>query len=57
MLLFRWLTFMLLISAGVSFGLYVATGQPRYKLFGLLVLKWTVLTGLGFFLVLLLERV
>ncbi|MGQ0712004.1 MAG: hypothetical protein ACT4NV_19920 [Rhodoferax sp.] len=57
MLFFRWVVFLLLITAGVSFGAYVATGQERYKHFGLLVLKWTVLAGLGFFLVLLLERI
>lgn len=57
MLFFRWLVFLMLITAGVSFGAYVATRQERYKLFGLLILKWTVLAGLGFFLVLLLERI
>ncbi len=57
MLFFRWLVFLLLITAGVGFGAYLATRQERYKLFGLLVLKWTVLAGLGFFLVLLLERI
>jgi len=28
----------------------------RYRQFGLLVLKWTILAGLGFFGVLILER-
>ena len=56
MLLFRWLILFLLLAAGVSFAFYVGTGQPHFKRFGLLTLKWVVLSGLGFFLVLILER-
>ena len=56
MLLFRWAMMLLLIAAGVSFAFYVGTGQARFKRFGLLVLKWTILTALGFFGVLILER-
>ena len=56
MLLFRWAIFLLLIAAGVSFAFYVGTGQARFKRFGLLVLKWTILAALGFFGVLILER-
>ena len=47
---------LLLIAAGVSFAFYVGTGQARFKRFGLLVLKWTILAALGFFGVLILER-
>lgn len=57
MLLFRWLILMLLLTAGVSFAFYAGTGNPRFKRFGLLVLKWVVLSGLGFFAVLILERI
>ena len=57
MLLFRWTMMLLLLAAGVSFALYAGTGQTRYKRFGLLVLKWTVLAALGFFGVLILERI
>lgn len=57
MLLFRWLLMLLLLAAGVSFALYVGTGQLRYRRIGLLILKWTVLAALGFFGVLILERV
>ena len=57
MLLFRWLLFLCLIAAGVSFVFYVGTGQQRYKLFGLLVLKWLVIVGLVGFGVLILERI
>ena len=57
MLLFRWLILMLLLGAVVSFSLYAATGQPRYKRIGLLVLKWTLIAAFGFFAVLILEPV
>lgn len=57
MLLFRWTIFLLLIAAGVSFAFYAGTGQARFKQFGLVILKWTILAGLGFFGVLILERI
>lgn len=57
MLLFRWLILFLLLGAGVSFAFYVATGQARFKRWGLMVLKWTLLAAAGFFLVLVLERI
>jgi hypothetical protein len=57
MLLFRWLLLLLLIAAGVCFAYYIATGQPRYKHWGIVILKWVLLSGLGFFGVLVLERV
>ena len=56
MLLFRWAMMLLLIAAGGSFAFYVGTGKARFKRFGLLVLKWTILAALGFFGVLILER-
>jgi hypothetical protein len=45
-----------LLTAGVCFALYAATGDQRYKRWGLITLKWTVLAGLGFFGVLIVER-
>jgi hypothetical protein len=57
MLLFRWLILLLLLGAGVSFAFYAGTGQERFKRYGLLTLKGTVLSALGFFAVLVLERV
>ena len=57
MLLFRWLILLLLLGAGVSFAFYAGTGQERFKRYGLLTLKWTMLSALGFFAVLVLERV
>ena len=56
MLLFRWAILLLLLAAGVSFAFYAGTGQARFKRFGLVTLKWTLLVAFGFFLVLVLER-
>jgi hypothetical protein len=52
MLLFRFLILICLLSAAVSFALYVGTGQPRYRIWGLKVLKWTLVAALSFFAVL-----
>jgi hypothetical protein len=56
MLVFRWAILFLLLAAGVSFAMYAGTGQPRFKRFGLVILKWTLLAAFGFFAVLILER-
>ena len=56
MLLFRWAVLLLLLAAGVCFALYIGTGQARYRTWGLVILKWTVLAALGFFVVLAMER-
>jgi hypothetical protein len=57
MLLFRWLILLLLLGAAVSFAFYAGTGQPHFRRWGLLVLKWTLIAAGGFFAVLILERV
>ncbi len=57
MLLVRWVLMLLLLAAAVSFALYAGTGQAKYKKFGLVVLKWTLIAALGFFLVLALDRI
>jgi hypothetical protein len=57
MLLFRWLILLLLLAAIVSFIFYVGTGQIRFRRFGLIILKWTLICAFGFFAVLILERV
>ncbi len=57
MVFFRWLILLLLLGSVVSFGLFVATGQQRFKRYGLLVLKWTLIGAFGFFGVLILERI
>ncbi len=56
MLLFRWAILLLLITAGVCFAFYAATGQQRFKRVGLVTLKWTLIAAFGFFAVLILER-
>lgn len=57
MLIFRWLVLLMLLGAVVSFIFYAGTGQARYKRYGLITLKWTLMAGLGFFVVLILERI
>jgi hypothetical protein len=57
MLIFRWLILLLLLSSGVLFAVYVATGQARFRQLGWQILKWTLLAAFGFFAVLIMERV
>ncbi|KQT08921.1 hypothetical protein [Ramlibacter sp. Leaf400] len=47
---------LLLLAAAVQFALYAYTGQPRYKRMGLATLKWTIIAALGFFAVLIADR-
>lgn len=57
MLLFRWAILLLLLVAGVCFVFYAATGRTHYRRIGWIVLKWTLIAALGFFAVLIAERV
>jgi hypothetical protein len=57
MLLFRTLVLLLLVAAVLCFALYIATREKRWRQWGLVILKWTVIAGLAFFAVLVLERV
>ena len=57
MIIVRGLIYFLLLTASVCFALYATTGDVRYKRWGLVTLKWTVLAGLGFFGVLIVDRV
>ncbi len=57
MQIFRLVFFMLLLGAGLSFALYALTGQLRYRVYGLRTLKWTISAALGFFAVLILQRI
>ncbi len=57
MLIFRWVTILLLLFSAVCFGFFVATGQPHYKRLGWVVLKWTLISAFIFFAVLIAERV
>jgi hypothetical protein len=51
------LVFGLLLAAGlISFAIYVATGNPVWRQRGLIIVKWTVIAGLGAAAVLVLEE-
>ena len=56
MLIARLLIGLLLFAAVVCFALYIGTRQPHWRNLGLLIMKWTVVAALGFFGVLILER-
>jgi hypothetical protein len=53
----RVLVLVLLVVAAGSFACFALTGQARFKHFGLVVLKWTMVGAFGFFGVLILERI
>jgi hypothetical protein len=51
------LIFGLLLAAGlISFAIYVATGNPVWRRRGLVIVKWTVIAGLGAAAILVLEQ-
>jgi hypothetical protein len=51
------LVFGLLLAAGlISFGIYVATGNPVWRARGIVIVKWTVIAGLGAAAVIVLEQ-
>ena len=56
MVFVRALVLLLLVASAVLFLFYAFTGQARYKKSGLIVLKWTLLAGFGFFAVLIVQR-
>jgi hypothetical protein len=56
MLIFRLTMMLLLVAVVACFAFYIGTGQTKYRNLGLKLMKWAVLAGLGFFGVLLLER-
>jgi len=57
MLFFRWLILLFLLAAVVLFIFYAGTGQARFKRYGLMILKWTLIAAFGFFAGLIFERV
>jgi len=57
MLLFRWAMLVLLLAAAVCFVFYAGTGQARFRRYGLVTLKWTLIAAFAFFAVLILERI
>ena len=56
MLIFRLVFGLLLVASVLCFAVYIGTGQIVWRQRGILVLKWTVIAALGFFAVLILER-
>jgi hypothetical protein len=56
MLLFRWAILLFLLGAGVCFAFYAGTGEVRFRRYGLITLKWTLIAALAFFAVLVAER-
>lgn len=56
MLVFRLVFGLLLVAGLLCFAAYVATGQPIWRRRGIAIVKWTVIAALGFFAVLVLER-
>ena len=56
MLIFRLVFGLLLLSGILCFGIYALTRDERWRRRGIVVVKWTVLVGLGFFAVIFLER-
>jgi hypothetical protein len=52
----RAIVFLLLLASALSFVLYIATRDERWRHRGLVILKWTLLAAAGFFAVLIGER-
>jgi hypothetical protein len=56
MLIFRLVFGLLLVAGLLSFAAYIATGQTAWRQRGIVIVKWTLIAALGFFAVLILER-
>ena len=56
MLIFRLVFGLLLLASLLCFAMSIGTGQPVWRRRGMVVLKWALLAALGFFGVLILER-
>lgn len=56
-MVFRLALALLLAAAALCFALWVGTRQPVWRQRGVLLLRWTVMAGLAFFALLILERV
>jgi hypothetical protein len=56
MLLFRLVFGLLLVAGLLCFAMYVATSEVAWRRRGVLIVKWTLIAALGFFAVLILER-
>lgn len=56
MMLFRLVFGLLLVAGLLSFAAYIGTGNVVWRQRGLVIVKWTLVAALGFFAVLILER-
>jgi hypothetical protein len=56
MMIARLVVGLLLLAGVLCFAMYIGTRQRLWLQRGILIIKWTVLAGLGFFAVLILER-
>ena len=55
MLVFRLAFGLLAVASVLCFAMYIGTGQAVWRQRGLVIVKWSVVAGLAFFAVLLLE--
>ena len=56
MLIFRLVIGLLAVASILCFAMFVGTKQPVWRQRGMLIVKWTLIAALGFFAVLVLER-
>jgi hypothetical protein len=56
MLIFRLIVLLLLVAAVLSFAMFVGTKDRRWLRRTQLIVRWTVIAGLGFFAIFLLGR-
>ena len=57
MIFFRLVFGLLMVASILCFAMYAGTGQAVWRRRGLVILKWTIVAALGFFAVLILERI
>ena len=56
MMIFRLVFGLLLVSGLICFAIYIGSGQVQWRQRGIVIVKWTLVAALGFFAVLILER-
>jgi len=56
MIVFRLVFGLLLVCGLLCFAMYIGTGQAVWRQRGIFIVKWTVIAALGFFAVLIVER-
>jgi hypothetical protein len=56
MVLLRTVVLVMLTAGVLCFGAYIVTGGLRWRMLGLRIVRWTVVTALVFFAVLIAER-